>query len=69
MNSREEEPVLAVVTEPPTLEEMIQIVIKAIDYNSDVSWQQRFCNNYDGEINYGSRWYVSSEPYPELRNR
>ena len=45
---------------------MIQIVIKAIDYNSDVSWQQRFCNNYDGEINYGSRWYVSSEPYPEL---
>ena len=35
LNSREE-PVLAVLTEPPTLEEIIQIVIKAINYNSDV---------------------------------
>lgn len=60
------EPVLAVLTEPPTLEEMIQMVIEAIEGTSEISWKQIFCRNYDGEIDYGARCSVSSKPYPEL---
>ena len=60
------DPVLAVLTEPPTLEEMIQMVIEAIEGTSEISWKQIFCRNYDGEIDYGARCSVSSKPYPEL---
>lgn len=58
--------VLATLTEPPTLGEMIQIVIEAIEGTSDISWEQQFCCSYGGEIDYGAEWSVSSTPYPAL---